>query len=378
VRVRILHVLEPADGGVARHVRDLVSGQLARGHSVEAVVSERGRLAEQLRAAGAGVLTLDMRPEITALRSDLVSALRLARLLREARWDVVHTHGNKAGTLARPLASRRRLPVVHTPHSFAYASQRWRPRRGQELRRSLTLGLERRLARCARVIVCVSRAERDEAIADAVAPPDKLVVVPNGIGEPPATAPDPRLRATAGGLPLIGFLARLHEQKAPDVLLSALELLQADGVGFRAALVGDGPLAGELRRRVSTSGLGPVVQVLSYPADVWSCLAAFDIYVLPSRWESMPIGVLEAMAVGLPVVASCVGGLPELVNEGESGLLCPPEDSVALAGALERLISHAGLRASMGEAGRRRQAAEYSLGAMLEGTEAAYERALVG
>lgn len=376
--MRILHVLEPADGGVARHVRDLVSGQLALGHEVEAVVSKRGRLVEELRAAGAGVVPLDMLPEITALRSDLVSALALARLLRADRWDVVHTHGNKAGVLARPLASRQGLPVVHTPHSFAYASQRWRPRRGQELRRSLTLGLERRLARFARVIVCVSQAERDEAIADAVAPADKLVVVPNGIRDPPSAVPDPQLRTAADGLPLIGFLARLHEQKAPDVLLSALELLRAGDVGFRAALVGDGPLAGELRRRVSGSGLGPFVQVLPYPADVWPCLAAFDVYVLPSRWESMPIGVLEAMAVGLPVVASRVGGLAELVREGESGLLCPPEDAASLAGALERLISHAGLRASMGEAGRRRQAAEYSLGAMLQGTEAVYERALAG
>jgi glycosyltransferase involved in cell wall biosynthesis len=299
-------------------------------------------------------------------------------VLRRGRWDVVHTHGNKAGVLARPLASRRGLPVVHTPHSFAYASQRWRPRRGQELRRALTLGLERRLARFARVIVCVSRAERDEAIADEVAPPDKLVVVPNGIPEPPAAGPDPQLAAAADGLPLVGFLARLHEQKAPDVLLSALALLHADGVGFRAALVGDGPLAGELRRRVSASGLDQLVQVLPYPADPWSCLAAFDLYVLPSRWESMPIGVLEAMAVGLPVVASRVGGVPELVRDGESGLLCPPEDAVSLAGALERLISHAGLRASMGEAGRRRQATEYSLDAMLDGTEAVYARAVGG
>jgi glycosyltransferase involved in cell wall biosynthesis len=376
--MRILHVVEPADGGAARHVRDLAAGQVAAGHPVQAVVSQRGWLADELWAVGAGVIRLDLRPEITALGSDLRAARALARLLRAGRWDIVHTHGNKAGTIARPLAALAGLPVVHTPHSFAYASQRYRPRPGQRARRALTLAIEQGASRFARVIICVSEAEREEAIGDRVADPRKLVVVPNGVAAPESVEPDPRLLDGGSGPPLVGFLARLHPGKGPQLLLDALLSLRARGVPFRAALVGDGPLGDEVRRRVADDGLADAVRVLPFPGQVWPVLAAFDVYVLPTLWESMPIGVLEAMAVGLPVVAADTGGIPEAVLDGETGLLHPPGDAAALAAALERMLLDAQMRQRMGAAGRRRQAAGYSLEAMIAGTARAYERALDG
>jgi glycosyltransferase involved in cell wall biosynthesis len=146
-------------------------------------------------------------------------------------------------------------------------------------------------------------------------------------------------------------------------------------VDFRAALVGDGPLSKEVRREVVARALDDSVTVLPF-SDVWPILAAFDIYALPSLWESLPIGLLEAMAMGLPVVASDTGGVREAVLHGETGLLHPVGDVEALADGLERLLRDPELRLRMGDAGRRRQTVEYSLEAMLAGTSRAYAVAL--
>lgn len=374
--MRVLHVFEPPDGGVARHVRDLAAGQIARGHSVQAVVSAHGPIAAELRRIGAGVIALDWRPEITAVGSDLRVAVAVWRVLRAGRWDVVHTHGNKAGAIVRPLADALGLTVVHTPHGFAYATQEYRPRGGQALRRALTLGVERVTSPAARMIVTVSEAERAEALRDRIAEPERLMTVHNGISAVPRAAPDQRLIAWRDGRALLGFAARLHPQKAPMVLLDALDRLREQGIPFRAALVGDGPLSAAVHQRVATSELQGRVLVLPFSPHGPAILAAFDVFVLPSLWESLPIALLEAMSTALPVVAADVGGVREAVVDGETGLLHPRGDSAALAAALERLLSDEELRARLGAAGRARQAAEFSLEKMVDGVELAYERAL--
>src|SRR3954453_2391474 len=114
--LRVLQVLEPPDGGVAVHVKRLVEGLVEQGHEVDAVVSRRGTLAHELRGLGAGTITADFAPELFAPGHDLRALRTAGAVLRSGRWDVVHTHGNKAGVLARPAARLADMPVVHTPH----------------------------------------------------------------------------------------------------------------------------------------------------------------------------------------------------------------------------------------------------------------------
>jgi glycosyltransferase involved in cell wall biosynthesis len=192
---------------------------------------------------------------------------------------------------------------------------------------------------------------------------------------PPAD-PDPRLRALHDGRPVVGFAARLHPQKAPLLLLDALEELQRRAIPFAAALVGDGPLADAVQERIARTELRDHVLVLPFCPDAAAILAGFDVYALPSLWESLPIALLEAMSAGLPVVAADTGGVREAVLNGDTGLLHPPGDATALADALQRLLTDPELRARMGAAGRARQAAEFSLDSMIEGVERAYRRAL--
>lgn len=374
--MRVLHVLEPSEGGVALHVRTLARELRGRGHNVDAIVSTRGRLAEELRAVGTGVAQIPFRPEAPAPTADGRSARALVRLLSKRRWDVVHTHGNKAGVVARPLAWAFGMPVVHSPHGFAYTSQRRRPRAGMEARRALTLSLERMLAPCTAVIVCASEHDREAAVRDRIARPERLAVVHNGVEAPESVEPDPALLAHRGERPLVGFLARLHEGKVPLDFVAAVLAARDRGAEFKAALVGDGPLEATVRARVAEAGLGNDVLVLPFGRDPAPALAAFDVYVMPSLWESFPIGILEAMAASLPVVATNVGGVPEAVADGETGLLVPLGEVDALSAAIERLVRDPALRRRMGAAGRARWESEFGVARMVDGLEAAYERAL--
>lgn len=359
-----------------RYVLDVSGELIARGHSVDAVVcSGADALSDDLRALGVGVAEVPFRPEMVAPFADLRSAGSLARLLAPRRWDVVHTHGNKGGLLGRPLARMLGMPVVHSPHGFAYLSQRHRPRRGIELRRALTLGIERALAPWTSVIVCASADDRDNALRDGIAPPDRLVIVHNA-ADPPEADADPQLAALPGEGPLVGFLARLADQKDPLAFVEAVGALRRRGVQFRAAMVGDGPLERDVRERVARDGLEDVIAVRPFDGSAAPALAAFDVYVLPSRWEVFGITLLEAMAASLPIVATRVGGIPEVVVDEQTGLLVPRDDGVALVEAIERLIGDPELRTRLGRAGRARWESRFRVAAMVDGVEAAYERAL--
>ena len=363
-------MLEPSEGGVAIYVRDLSRELISRGHQVDAVVSDRPGLPRELRDLGLGVAEVPFRAELGTIRDDLRAVRSLAALLSRRRWDVVHTHGNKGGVFGRPVARALGMPVVHSSHGFDYLTQRQRPRRGTEARRALTLGVERLLAPCAARILCATEYDRGNALRDGISNPAKLTVIHNGVAPPPPVEAEPELSALEGEGPLIGFLARLHEGKEPIAFIDSIALARQRGTRIRAAVVGNGPLEQEVRARARDAD----VAVLPFRGNPFSSLTAFDVYVLPSRWEVFGLTIVEAMAASLPVVATDVGGIPEVVAAGETGLLVPVGDVGALAGAIGRLAADAELRTRMGRAGKARWEARFQHSAMVDAVEAVYER----
>jgi len=151
---------------------------------------------------------------------------------------------------------------------------------------------------------------------------------------------------------VIGFVGRLHPVKNVDVLIRAIRLVHSADECVRLVIVGDGPLAPRLHKQVTDDGADPIVKFLGMRNDVAALLPGIDVFALPSRWESLPLAPLEAMACRLPVVGTHVGGLPEVVVDGETGLLVPPNDSEALAKAILQLVSDPEMRRAMGAAGR--------------------------
>ncbi|MEM4402525.1 MAG: glycosyltransferase, partial [Candidatus Caldarchaeum sp.] len=224
-------------------------------------------------------------------------------------------------------------------------------------------------------IICVSEYDRQLALRFQVASREKLVVIPNGLEPEPFRAPTERraLRVQLGASDAVGIVTmvgRLAPPKDFETLITAWEGLKAPG--WQLWIVGEGPLRLRLEELVHAKGLDERIKFLGERRDVPDILKASDIFVLTSRWEGMPLTLIEAMLAGLPVIATRVGGVPELVEDGVTGLLVPPKDALTLRSALERLLSSAETRQRMGEAGRHRALEHFTVEQMINRVRVLY------
>jgi glycosyltransferase involved in cell wall biosynthesis len=241
-------------------------------------------------------------------------------------------------------------------------------------------GLVARLcARRARRIIAISGAVKRYVESNGIAPACKVDVIHYGLDLGPGPAGAEEIRrgwgVPADGM-LIGTVARLVPQKALHVLLQAFRAFsERTGTGARLAIVGRGPLESSLARQAERLGLGDKVIWAGFREDIPAVMAAFDVFALSSEYEGFGLVLLEAMAAGRPVVATRVSAIPEVVADGESGLLIPRGDVSAMADAFMRLRD-SGRRESMGEAGRKRMIGEFNQAAMAEKTLDLYRHAL--
>jgi glycosyltransferase involved in cell wall biosynthesis len=332
---RIALVFEPPDGGVAEHVARLAAGLGEHGH--EAVVFDSRRL--------------PFRRGYAHPHRDARALGRLTRALEG--FDLVHAHAAKAGVIGRLAARLRGLPAIYTPHCFPFV--------GEASKARLRFGLvsERALAPLSAALICVCEDERDVARAAGIRAP--LHVVHNGC---PSCSP----AAARGDAPTVGAVTVLRRQKRLDVLLAAApRILDA---GARVVIAGDGPERDALQRLAD-----PRVVFEPWSGSAAAHLRELDVYVLPSSWEAFPIGVLEALACGVPQVATDVGGTREAVTP-ETGILIPPRDPDALADAVIELLRDSDRRARMAAASRERHAAHFTVDRMVAGTAAVYDAVL--
>ena len=361
---RIALVCEPPDGGAAEHVTQLALGLPAHGHEVE-VFGPAGFLpAERL---GRALRPLPFRRDYAHPLDDARSLVELVRVIRAGKFDLVHAHASKAGVLARAAAIATGRPAVYTPHCFAFEGE------VSAARRYFSLGLERAFGRLSSAIVCVCDAEHDLARSERIAPRDRLVVVHGGCPSCDGAVPEDELLERRRHGPVIGSICVLRRQKRIDVLLDAAPKLLDAVPGLTIAVVGDGP---ELPRlRAQAAALGPGVMFVPFRPPSERALHALDLYVLPSGWESLPIGLLEAQACGVPQVATDVGGNREAVVP-ETGVLVPPRDPDALADAIISLLRDPDRRRTMAAASRARHAARFRVERMVAATAELYARVL--
>jgi glycosyltransferase involved in cell wall biosynthesis len=267
--------------------------------------------------------------------------------------------------------------VVVTLHTRPPAAPAW-SREG--LRRRLLIAAAGRWA--ARV-VAVSGAVRDAWTAAGLSP-ERVVVVPNGVDlaegrAAPGAAERRAVRRELGvaeGTPLVATVSVLRPGKGLEVLVAAAPAVLAAHPRARFAVVGDGPARPELEARTAAGGVGEALAWTGFRRDVPALLAAADLFVLPSLDDAFPTAILEAMAAGLPVVATRAGGIPEIVDDGATGLLVPPGDAAALARAVSALLADPAARRALGEAGRRRAGERFSTAAWLGRLQRVYGEAL--
>ena len=337
----ILHVSQPTDGGVANYVVDVVADQARRGWPVTVACPGWGDLAHRVEGLGAA------HADWTAGRgpgpSSFLDARRLAAILEREAPALVHLHSSKAG-LAGRLALRGRLPTIFQPHAWSFEAVRGPLR-------AAALLWERRAARWASAILCVSEAERQRGEEHGLHASWR--VIPNGVDLDAWSEASVEERTAARRAlalperPTVVCVGRLCRQKGQDVLLEAWPAIAARVAGAQLVLVGDGPDGEKLRGRA-----GVDVRLVGRRTDVGDWLAAADVVALPSRWEGMSIGMLEAMARGRSVVASDVPGAREALGRS-AGALVPPEDATALANAITARLNDAAKSAGEGRAARR-------------------------
>ena len=284
---------------------------------------------------------------------DLMALIKLVRLFRALRPDIVHTHTAKAGTLGRLAARFARVPVkIHTFHGHVLEGYFPRP-----VTRAF-LEIERRLARTTDRLVTVSPRLKAQLLAMGIGRPEQVEVVPLGLDLERfrrALPASPTLRPSLGlaeGAPLLGIVGRLVPIKDHATLFRALARLHAEGRIAHLAVVGDGEERVRLEGLARSLGLGLQIHFLGWRVDLETILGELDVVICASRNEGTPVALIEAMAAGIPVLSTDVGGVVDLVTHGLTGWLVSPGDPDAMARGIRHLLDDGPLRGRLAAAGR--------------------------
>jgi glycosyltransferase involved in cell wall biosynthesis len=341
-------------------VLTLAAGLRRRGHAVLLACLVGPGDASHPVAQRARDLGLEVEALCLPTRAYLAERRALLALIRRWQPDAVHTHGYRADVVAGLAARAAGVPQVTTAHGFIGGG--WRDR--------LYEGLQLRTARRAAAAVAVST-PIVERYRRAGAPASRVHLIRNAWSgrEPLARSEARRALGLDPAELLVGWVGRLSREKGADVLLDALARLAPPRP--RVALVGDGPERAALASRAEALGIAERLAWLGLVPDAGRLASAYDVFVLSSRTEGTPIALLEAMAAHLPIVATAVGGVPDVVSEGEAWLV-PSEDPAALAAALEVALSDRALARARGDAARQRLQRDFSPDAWLARYEALY------
>ncbi len=357
--MKILHI----DTGLSwrggqGQVMHLALGLAARGHTSVVVARPGSAIASRMEAARIPVHRIEMRGE-----ADLAAMMRLVRLLREEHPDIVHMHTARAHTLGavasvlsgigRRVVSRRVVfPIGRFSARLKYAPG----------------------TAC---FIAISHAVADTLVAAGV-DRGRVTVVPSAVDvESLEDADGAAVRASFGigrSTPTVGTVAHFSREKGLDTLVRAWRDVTVRVPDARLILIGEGEEKQRLEREASAHVVSDSIIFAGFREDVADCISAFDVFAQPSLSEGLGSSILMAMALGRPIVATDVGGIPELVTPDETGMLVPVGDPGLLAGAIVELLERPELRDRLSGAGRQRALEHYTVDAMVDGTLAAYER----
>jgi glycosyltransferase involved in cell wall biosynthesis len=347
-------------GGQEHRILNEMLGMQRRGHRVLLATRAHAQIAERARKAGIEVFTLPF-----AGKFDLRTIVPLSRLAKRERVDIVNTHsGNDSwsGGLAAKFAG---ITLVRTRHLNIPLKRSWH-------------NFVHELPAC---IVTCGETMRTQLQQECGFEPERLASIPTGVDfeqfAPNKTREQMRAELGYGVAEwLILMVGVIREVKRHDVALQAFARVYQKHPQARLLLAGDGPKRGDTEALAKELGIADAVRFLGHRNDVPDLMAASDCSLLTSRSEGVPQAVTQALGLGLPTVATAVGGVPELVIDGQTGLLAPSGDDAALAAALNRLIEQPALAKTLSDAARAHARGQYSLNAMLDATEALYARVL--
>ncbi|HEY2934930.1 MAG TPA: glycosyltransferase family 4 protein [Acidobacteriota bacterium] len=367
-RLNILHVHTlPIISGSGINTLLTMIGSLERGHDVTLACAPGGRLVEKARQAGVRVEPIaELGNEINPVR-DLAAVRSLSRLMKRGKYHLVHTHNSKAGFIGRLAARRSGVPVViHTVHGFAFHDAE------SKMRRFLFRTLERMADRWCDGMIFISRPLKQWAQKEGIGRNLPQAVIYSGIDVNAFQAANGSAFRKAFGISdqqlVAGIVSKLWEGKGHDILLHAWRevLNTVRNHSPLLLVVGEGNLEPSLKGLAERLGLGHSVIFTGFQEDVPSATAALDVSVLPSLFEGMGRVVLEAFAAGKPMVASKVGGIPDLLKHGENGFLVEPGNRASLVTALREILANSAVRERLASGARNSLRPEHSSRYMVE------------
>ncbi len=353
-----------AVGGAEEMVLNLVRHLPPSYVPAVACIHEAGPIGLEIERTGVPFKVLGLTP---GLRHPF-DLLRLRDFLYECQPDIVHTFLLTGSLYGRFAAMMARVPVVIGTEVNVY-----------ERKHALHARAERWLMRDTDAVVASAESVRDFYIRQVKADPAKVEVIYNAVdwAQLQATVSRDEMRASVevpAGAPLLTIIARLTEQKGHRILLDAMA--RTDLAHAYLLVVGDGPLRDVLERQAANLGLSARVRFLGARRDLGNILAATDVFVMPSFWEGLPLAMVLAMGAGLPVVATRVAGIPEVVQDGVTGLLVPPGDSGELGAALSRVVNGDTTRVLLGQAARAFVRPRFGVDGYVNAITALYDRLL--
>ena len=357
--VRVCHVITLLELGGAQQNTLYTVSHLGEPFRPSLVCGPGGILDDDARRLGVPLqfvpsLTRPVRPD-----RDLAALLALARIFRRERPDIVHTHSSKAGILGRLAARLASVPrVVHTIHGYGFnASRGW-------LQYRTFLALERLAARLTDRFIAVSRANLEEGVALGLFTRDRVSLIRSGVAlrEFESASHDTGLEARRNGLRrelglpenalLVGMVACLKPQKSPLTFVEVAARVARDVPDATFVVAGDGELRAAVERRAGELHLGGRLRLLGWRRDVPKVMAALDVLLHTSLWEGLPRVLPEAIAAGVPIVATSVGGTSDILKDGRTGIVRAPGDVEGLAAGVKRLLLDRGFARSLTEQAR--------------------------
>ncbi|MDD5110380.1 MAG: glycosyltransferase family 4 protein [Patescibacteria group bacterium] len=379
---KILYLVTLSElGGAQRYVRDLATRLPAGEFSVAVAAGGEGPLLSELAQSGVTVFPIAHLVREIAPFKDWTASREIRRVIKRWQPDVLHVNSSKAGVLG--TISARATPatrVIYTAHGFVFNEPlpKWR--------RKVYRIAERRTARGKDVLICVSQADRQSALHWNIAPTEKLTTIHNGI-DPSAIRFYPVQKAreilaqhakprSLNSKLLVGTIANLYPTKGIRDFIAAAAMVVQKIPGTTFIVIGEGSERPALESLIHRYGLNDTFHLLGAIPDAARLLPAFEVYVNASHKEGFPYSLLEAMAAQRPIAATAVGGVPEMLRDGNEGLLVPPGQPVALNNAIVQLLQNRAQAQTFGHAAGQRVGHEFTLSQMIEKTAACYRRVL--
>ncbi|MEG0577647.1 MAG: glycosyltransferase family 4 protein [Bacilli bacterium] len=366
-RIKVMHISEATSGGVWTHLKQLAENLPQSKFEQKFILSsiKNPKLKEGTEFQNYNFQLVDMVREINPIK-DIISLIKIYKILKKEKPDIVHCHSSKAGVIGRIANTILRNKItLYTPHSYSFNDF------NNAFKNYIYITVEKIMGLITTRLICVSEGEFTQSIANKIVDKEKLIVVNNGVQISSVTGKNIEKKSVflkqhgyKGDEYVIGFVARLAMQKDPNTFIEACLSLKEYNIAV--IILGDGPLEDTIASKIKNNDAENLFRVLGYVKNTAYYYENFDLFVSTSLWEGLPYSILEAMNAEVPIIATSIEGVTELIIDSKTGLLVRPKDVKGLSNQIKKLLSDKALNQKLSKNAKNHLITHYSIENMVE------------